>query len=181
MVFKKFFKKDKDEGPDPTAITLANLKKGYFVDYDLMTWEVTACNKYDWGAGEFSYEWQLTSSDETIFLEREVDDEDFWSIGRKIPFRKLPSGIREHIHEHEDPPDEIQYEGKTYYLEEMSGGHFYPDSKSEHYELLSWDYEDESGKNLLSIEQWGEDDFSASIGEPVFEYQFTNITIRDQI
>ena len=35
------------------------------------------------------------------------------------------------------------------------------------------------GKKYLGIEQWGENDFEASLGEPVEEYQFTNILPRE--
>ncbi|ETR73312.1 MAG: hypothetical protein OMM_07014 [Candidatus Magnetoglobus multicellularis str. Araruama] len=108
-------------------------------------------------------------------MERSVDDDETYIISRKIPFRKLDSSIRSHIKAHEDPPDEIVYDNKTYYLEESAGGYFYPGGKNESHELLSWTYEDDSGDHLLGIEQWGETDFSSWVGEPVEEYQFTNI------
>ena len=36
-------------------------------------------------------------------------------------------------------------------------------------------YEDESGEKYLAIEQWGETEFEASLGQPVEEYQFSDI------
>ena len=158
-----------------TDLRLDQIKPGYYLDYDLKTWEVKAYNKYDWGSGEISDEWHLVCADDAIFLEREVDDEETWSISRKISFNKLGKSIRSHILEHEDPPEEINYENRTYFLEDSAGGNFYPDGKSTSYELISWTYEDESGDNLLGIEQWGEEDFTAWVGESVEYYQFTNI------
>ncbi len=176
MGIKDFFKKKKPKGPDPiTELTLAKLQAGYYVDYDMKTWEVTAYNIYDWGPGDIAHEWQLKGIDDTIYLERECEDEEYWSISRKIPINRLGSGIKEHIIAHEDPPDEISYEDTTYYLEESGGGHFLKGGKGPGKELLKWDYEDESGKKYLSIEQWGENDFEASAGMPAEEYQFTNI------
>ena len=174
MGWKNLFGK-KDQEEILTDISLSQIKPGYFLDYDLKTWEVKAYNSYDWGAGDVSDEWHLVSADDAVFLERDVDDEETWIITRKIPFKKLGHSVRSHIKENDDPPDEITYENTTYYLEENAGGYFHPDGKSTSYELLSWTYEDESGEQLLGIEQWGEDDFSAWIGNPVEAYQFTNI------
>jgi len=176
MSWKDLFKKKKQKEPDPlTDLTLANLQKDYFVDFDMKSWKVSEHHYYDWGSGDLSYEWQLQTHDETIYLEREADDEDYWSISRKLPMTRLGSQIKQKILEDEDPPDEIEFEGTTFYLEETSGGRFYKNGKSPGHDLVSWDYEDESGKKYLSIEQWGETDLEASIGESVEEYQFTNI------
>jgi hypothetical protein len=62
----------------------------------------------------------------------------------------------------------------------MAGGHFYKDGTGPGQELLEWCFEDESGKKLLTIEQWGEDEFEAFIGEQVEEYQFSNILPRER-
>ena len=82
MGFKDLFKKNKPQ-PDPLReLTLSNLKVGYFLDYDLKTWEVTAYNVYDFSEGDKTHEWQLKSSEETVYLELESDDADYWSWSR---------------------------------------------------------------------------------------------------
>ena len=180
MGIKDFFKKKKND-LDPLAdLSLTNLKKGYLVDYDLKTWEVVASNYYDWGDGDISYEWQLKSVDEVVYLEKESDDEEEWSLNRKINFSRLGPNIKEQIVETGDPPDEIVFEGMTYYREETAGGHFFKDSQGPGKEVLRWSYEDDSGRCYLGIEQWGEADFDAAAGEPVEEYQFINILPRKQ-
>lgn len=178
MGWKDFFgkKKTSPHEPDPLKdLTLAKLAVGYYVDYDLKTWEVAAYNTYDWGDGDITYEWQLKSADETLYLEREPDDEDFWSVSAKIPLNRLPEGIDRHIIDNGDPPDEIVFEGQTYYLESSGGGHFYKDGRGEGHPLIQWEYEDDEGENYVSIEQWGEKRFEAALGRAVEEYQFTNI------
>lgn len=176
MSWKDFFRKKPTDAPDPLKdLTLSKLQVGYFVDFDMKTWEVTAKHYYDWGSGVITHEWQLKSVDETIYLERASDDEDEWSISRKIPIGRLGSGIKEHINAHEDPPGQIVFEDTTFYLDESAGGHFHKDGKGPGQELIAWDYIDESEKKYLSIEQWGETDFEASVGEAVEDYQFTNI------
>lgn len=182
MGWLDFFKSNKEIDP-LKDLTLSKLKVGYFVDYDMKTWEVTACNHYDWGSGDLTYEWQLKSADETIYLEREPDDEDYWCVSRRISIRQLGAQLADYIVEHGDPPEQIEYQGKMYDLDETGGGHFYQ-SHSRHEsqegkELLKWDYVDDSGELLLSIEQWGETEFEAAYGEHVEEYQFTNILPND--
>ncbi len=163
-------------GPDPIAdLTLARIQVGYMIDYDMKTWQVEAYHYYDWGHGEITHEWQLKSHDDTIYLERESDDEDAWAISRKVSLGRLGAGVREHLKTNDDPPDEIVYEGVTYYLEEWAGGNFHKNGKGPAQEMLAWDYEDDTGQKFLSIEQWDEEDFEAAVGEPVEEYQFTNI------
>lgn len=181
MGIKDFFRKDKETGPDPLSdLILAKLKVGYFVDYDLKTWEVTGYNVYDWGEGDKSYEWQLKSADDVVYLERESEDEEEWSLNRKVAFSRLGSDVKKKILEGGDPPEQIDFEGTTYYMEETSGGHLREGGgEGPGKEMLRWSYEDESGRSYLGVEQWGEEDFDASIGEPVEEYQFSNILPRE--
>jgi len=176
MGWKDFFKKKAGKESAPlTDISLSELKPGYLVDWDLKTWEVASYSYYDWGDSKISHEWQLKASDETLYLEFESDDEDFWSISKKISFTELKHGIKEMIIKNGDPPDQITFKGVKYYLEESGGGHFFKNKSESGQELISWDYEDEDGKKFLTIEQWGENRFEASIGFPVEEYQFTDI------
>ncbi len=176
MGIMDFFKKDKKQEIDPLKeLTLSKLRPGYFVDWDMKTWEVAAYNIYDWGGRDFTYEWQLKSSDDTIYLEYEPDDEDFWMVCRKISFGKLGANVKNHILEHGDPPEEIVYDGTTFYLEESGGCHFLKDGKEPGQEMLQWNYEDDDGKTFVTIEQWGENSFEASRGVEVEEYQFSNI------
>ncbi len=191
MGWREFFGlRKKGRGPDDegsgvhpvdqvTDIRLSDLKVGYFLDYDLKTWEVVAYHYYDWGdGGSLTHEWQMKSADDTLYLVMESDDEVEWSIFRPIPFSRLGARVRNHIIENEDPPDEIELEGTTFHLDEFGGGKFFRNGKGAGVEFLVWDYEDDAGERYLSIEQWDEEDFEASLGAAVEEYQFTNILPR---
>ncbi|PIE70444.1 MAG: hypothetical protein CSA22_07765 [Deltaproteobacteria bacterium] len=173
-----FFSKKKADGDELlTDVPLEKLKTGYYLDYDMKTWQVTNAATYNWGDADISYEWQLTAADDVIYLELTRDDADEWCITRKVPFGKLGEAVVSHMKTNEDPPAEITFDGVTYYQEEMGGGQYInldknPESGSE---LLRWDYCDDSGDRILSIEQWGENDFEAAVGEMVEAYAFTNI------
>ena len=73
MGWKDFFglgkKKVRKEEPDLISdLSLAKLKKGWFVDFDDKSWQVEAYNYYDWGSRDITHEWQLKSHDDTIYL-----------------------------------------------------------------------------------------------------------------
>ncbi len=171
-----FSKKKEPEASDSiTNLSLSKLKKGYFLDYDLKSWEVKAASYYDWGDEDLSQEWQLVSHDETMYLEREFDDEEYWSVSSKISLTDIDSGLRNHIVKNDDPPDHISFNGVDYTLDESCGGHFYLENGVQGRKILSWNYVDSSGDLYLSIEQWGETEFEASTGKKVMDYQFTNI------
>ncbi len=180
MGFTDFFRRKKKQEPafDPlTDLVLSKLKPGYLLDYDLKSWIVKRYNVYDWGDGMITEEWEIKSGNETCYLDREEDDEVELTLSRRLPFKKLdPDGsIARAITKNDDPPGELSYEGKSYYLEESGGGYFQRDGKGIGTEFLTWNFEAESGEEFISIEQWGENDFSASIGIYVEEYQFSNI------
>ncbi|MBF0225890.1 MAG: DUF4178 domain-containing protein [Desulfobacterales bacterium] len=173
---KSLFKVHEIKSPDPiSGLLLSTLKKGYCVDYDLKSWLVTAKNHYDWGDGDITYEWQLKSADDTIYLERDPDDEDVWTVSKKINFASVDPTIKERFATHEDPPEKIVFENNTYYLEETGAGKFYSDKNMTGLPLIKWDFADDFGINFISIEQWGEHEFEASTGIKVEEYEFDNI------
>ena len=61
---KLFGKKDAQPETDPLHdLTLAHLKVGYLLDYDLKTWEVKSHNRYDFD-GTRSDEWELDAGDD---------------------------------------------------------------------------------------------------------------------
>jgi hypothetical protein len=173
-----FFKKKRK--PDPLAgLTLRGIRPGFFVDYDMKTWEVTAYSAYDWGDGDLTYEWQLKSHDETIYLEREPDDEDYWTISRKVPVSKIGDTVLDRIIADDDPPEEIVVDSRRYTLDESGGGHYFRNAEGigteTGRELIKWDFIDDSETATLTIERWGEKEFEVSMGTPVEEYQFTDI------
>lgn len=175
MGWKDWFQKE-DEPVDPLAdLVLAKLRVGYLVDYDLETWTVTAHNRYDFGEGYGAEEWELSAGDRRLYLEREEDDGVAWGLYRKVSVGALEGNVRRHIQDHDEAPDQVRHQGVTYFLDESGGGYMTPEGSRERQGFLYWDYEDEDGERYLTVEQWGEAEVEASLGEAVEEYQFSNI------
>ncbi|MBT5550444.1 MAG: DUF4178 domain-containing protein [Nitrospina sp.] len=177
MVFN-FFKKKKEELQKEEFriedLVLSKLKTGFMVDYDMKTYRVTACNKYQWNEGGVSDEWELKGGSETWFLERsEEDGEVEWSLCRKLPISQLEGDIAGEIERNEDPPEQVVFQDKQFQFEEDDIGEFFREGSSEGLSFVSWDYEYE--EEFLTIEQWGETKFDMQVGFTVEEFQFTNI------
>jgi hypothetical protein len=176
MGIKDLFKSRDDEQLDPLKdLVLSKLRVGYMLDHDMKTWQVTAYHKYDFGGRYETEEWELTSGREKCYLERSQDDEVEWTLTKKIPIAAIEGNVKQSIIDHDDPPDQIVYKGKTYYLEESGPGYFLENGVPPRKEFIYWEFIDEEEDQCISIEQWGETDFEAAHGDYVEEYQFSNI------
>lgn len=176
MGLMDFFKKEDKDAFDPLRdLELSKLRVGFYLDFDLKTWEVKSLNTYDFGEGYATDEWELVSGREKWFLERSEDDEVEWSFSKKIPIGAIEGQVRQHIIDHEDPPEQIVCKGKTYYLDESGSGRMYENGKGTPKEFIYWDFIDDDDEHFVTIEQWGETEFEASEGYYVEEYQFSNI------
>ena len=125
MGLMDFFKKeDEKDAFDPLAdLELSKLRVGFYLDYDMKTWEVTAYNKYDYD-GYITNEWELTTGREKWYLLRSEDDEVEWALCKKIPIGAL-GDVRKTIVETEDPPSEISHDDIKYFLDESGPGQMY--------------------------------------------------------
>lgn len=175
------FKKKKEPDYDPLNITVEHLKKGFILEYDLKTWEVTAEYTYDWGDNCFSKEFQIKSGNDVLYLSIEKDDELELTLTRKIKIRELEANIPEHIAQYEKPPKNIAYNGETYLLDGESPGYFHDedDKKDTWIEFISWDYYNKAETAYLCVEQWGENEFEAAEGKLIKPFEISNILPKE--
>ncbi len=178
MAFGWFKKKKEEESKrlyDPTRVTVKDLVKGAFLDYALETWEVKAVYEYDWGDNFFSNEFQLSTAEDSIYLSVEEDGELFITVTRKIIIHDIEEDVVTYILKNETPPMKITYQGETYYRKSENIGYYRNVENEEWSELVSWTYFDRSQEKIISVEQWGEQEFEASAGKVVQEFEFSSI------
>lgn len=182
MGFFDLFRK-RDEAKlelDPLQdLVLAKLRVGFLVDYDLKTWQVTAHHLYDFNDGEKAEEWELTAGRQKRYLELVREDGESWTLSKKVPFGVLGEKVRQYILEHDDPPQQVSYQGTTFYYDAAAAGYLVPGGQEPRQALIKWEFLDEDEERFLTIEQWGETEFEAAVGESVEEYQFTTILPGD--
>ncbi len=170
-IFKK-----KEPHYDSTNIRVQDLDVGFVFEYDLSTWEVQAIYEYDWGENYFTREFKVSNGSLTRYLAIEEDDELEISLTKKIKVRALDENLPEVLMNQQQPPKKIIHEGVTYLLESEAPGYFHDIAKGDQWEeFRSWDFEDEEGQKILTIEQWDEKEFEASIGIVIKEFEISNI------
>lgn len=173
-----FFKKKKDVKID---YELTDLNVGFVFEYDLETWVVKESYEYDWGNESFSYEHKVTNGKDTLYLAVEVDDELYITLSKKVPTAKIVEGLSKYVSENKQPPEKLEYDGKTFYFDEESAGYYRDMSKGtgrdddDWTEFISWDYYDEDEEYNINIEQWDEKSFEVSYGKMLKAFQISNI------
>lgn len=178
--FFKRKKKKEDERPDydVTNLKVTDLRVGFTFDYDFKTWVVKEEYEYDWGDYEFTYEYRILSEDEEMFLSVEDDDGLVLTLSSRIKAARLDPEIFDRIEDKGKPPRKIHHEGTAFFRESESPG-FYRDTakqtREQSAEFVAWEYYDESETQILTIEQWDEDDFEVSIGKVIQEDEISNL------
>jgi hypothetical protein len=167
-----WFKKKNSEALE---YTMANLARRCIFDYDDISWEVKAIHVYNWEDKSTTSEYECHSSSETIYIEKDEDEERSWLVSRKRNAHEINNLAIDMIRENSKAPARMEFEGRMYHLEDDSAAFFLKDGKGDEQELLVYDYEDDSEDYSLAIEQWGDSAFTASCGEYVEEYKFSNI------
>lgn len=171
-----FGKKEKKEEVDPLDIKLTQMKKGYILDYDLSSWEVKEVYNYDWGDHFFSREFKIFNGKDTRYLHVEEDDELELELSQKVKPTTIDPDLPDYIAQHGHPPKKINFKGVNYFLESESPGYFNEEGKADQWaEFITWNYYDEEEVNTLSIEQWGDREFDASVGKVLKAFEISNI------
>ncbi len=174
------FLKKKEEPPkyDVTNMKVTDLDEGFVFEYNLKSWVVKEVYKYDWGKNNFTKEYLIDAGDEKAYLSVAEEGELYLTVTKDIKIQKLGNGLRENISRTNKAPEQLAYEGETYYLDEDSAGYFNDITKGTGYweELVSFDYLNEEEDKCLSITQWDERNFDASAGLVIKEFEISNIT-----
>lgn len=176
-----FTKKKKEPDYDPLDVKVTELAEGFIFEYDMESWVVKEAYEYDWGNNFFSKEYKVDNGTEQLFLSVEDDDELELILSKKIKLSMIEPDFQEKLEEKNKAPKKITYKGTKYYLDTESEGFFRvlkKDVKREEADwdrLISWDYYDENDEQVLSIEQWGDNEFEASLGKCLKVHQISNI------
>ena len=117
-------------------------------------------------------EWEITAAGEQRFLERA---DGAWSLSRKISIGDIGGDVRQHILDHEEPPERIVFEGTEFTLDASYSGQMLPDGTGAGRDVIRWEFLDGTETTFVGVEQWSETEFAAAAGFVVEDYQFTHI------
>jgi hypothetical protein len=175
---KKFFGK---EDEPKTDLTLFQMKKGYFVDYFMQSWEVKEHAEYDFDGAGIGTEYLIDNGSEKQYLfVMEKGTENEVSLAKSIALNKIDSRIRTNIIEFDKSPHSFFYEDEEYFLFEASSGHYkqYDEGDDDWAQFVMYDYRNKEEDKFVSISRWSETELEAAAGTFVKDYEFSNIIPR---
>jgi len=171
---KKFFSPDKPK----IDLTLADLKKGFILDYFMESWEVKSHGEYSYDGGSYASEFLIDCGNKKHFLYVEEDDmlADV-TLSISVPMNAIDTSLRSIIQKTDEAPDSFEFEGETYYFVECSSGLYkdYGQKQEEAVEFVMYDFKNKTEDKIVSIVRWSETDFEASKGYTVKKVEFSNI------
>lgn len=152
------------------STNVLNLKIGDGFEYDQKFWIIIKSFEYNWGDYK-SLEFELECFGEIAFLEVELEDEMYMTFSYELDFNYLDKYLSEKISSN-NIPQNIKYNNKMFFFDEESEGTCLNLQTGENDKVFCIDFYDKNDVNLISIEQWGQDDFTASYGKRVYEQDF---------
>ncbi|WP_409252355.1 DUF4178 domain-containing protein [Bacillus sp. SCS-153A] len=167
-ILKKLFGKKEKAVPVVKERNVFTIEVGDIVAYDLEDYEVVGKLTYN----DHGFEWtayQLESPGRTVWLSAEMDDQVYLGIYEKVKL-KLSEPL----------PEEIEYEGTRYYLDESGTARVKGEGRGQNVNGMScryFDYEDEEEEKFLSVEIWGSE-IEASSGYEINEYEIKIIASK---
>jgi hypothetical protein len=176
-IFDIFKKKSTEIEPefDYTNLTVFDLSRGAVFDYKLNSWVVEEEYEYDWGNEYFTQEFIISDGKERFNMHVEDDEGVEIAITTKVPLRNLSGDIAKEIELNQKPPSTILYNDITYYRENEYPGYHKKDRSQRSFEVIMWLYLTEDEEKLINIEQWGESEFTAKVGQYISPREISNI------
>lgn len=172
-----FFKKKREPSYDVTNLGLQDLDFDFIFDYDMKSWVIKEVYEYDWSNNNFSHEYKIDSGDEVAFLSIEDSSDLVITLTKAIKIRKIDEDIAKMVTDSKKAPQQLHFEGETFYMSSESAGYFRDcGKKTEDWEeLFSWEYFNENEDKIISITQWDEHTFDAFAGIVLAPHQISNI------
>ncbi len=155
-----------------------SLDKGCTFKYGYSTWTVLENYEYDWGEGAFSKEYKVSDGQAMRYLAVEEEEgEPEVVFYEEIPREEFEKSLPKPLHDGQEMPKSLFFNGRGYFFDEESLGYFCDLSQQpENWEeFIAWDFYDKTEKYVLSIEQWDEDEFEVFYGEVVEAYEIRDI------
>ncbi|HZG73551.1 MAG TPA: DUF4178 domain-containing protein [Chondromyces sp.] len=156
----RLFKREKAV-PKVQERTVLNLQVGDIVSYDLQDYQVVGKLRYN----DSGYTWdayQLQGDTGTIWLGVELDDELELGIYKTVK-----------LHLSEPIPKKVNYDGRTYHLEEQGTAHVTGEGRGQNVhgkQVKYFDFADPSEEHFLSVEVWGTE-VEVSYGYEIEEFE----------
>ena len=140
-------------------------------DYDDLDFDVDRKHRYDSG-GDESFELSGLYRGRRVFLEVSEDDQiSVILYAGEVKTELHDLGLSEEdltrMDENQDRAEVCEYDGKRWNFQESGEAHFFREEGSSGDGFYSWDFWEESGDHVLSVQKWEGEPFEVSLGRVV--------------
>lgn len=179
MVFKRLFKIFKAEkGGSSVDYTIKDIKKGFIVEYDLVSWEAIEEFEYDWGGNYKGKEWTLFDGKNEIYLYYATFPSEEISVSKRLNMMKELPDIREDVFHKDEPRTSFAYDRKTWSIVDESPGLMINKDTKEEQEIISWTFNDPNESETITIVRSGEKTVDGYRGKYIQNFEVSNILPR---
>ncbi len=140
-------------------------------DYEDLNFDVDRKHRYDSG-GDESFELSGLYRGQRVFLE--VSDDDQISVvlnAGKVKPELHELGLNEEdlarVDENQDRAEVCEYDGRRWNFQESGEVQFFREEGSTGEGFYSWEFRDQSGARVLSVQKWEGEPFEVSLGQVV--------------
>ena len=162
------------------TLTLATLRRGDMVDFDLESWLVGAQTRLEYGEGpgvsRWADDWELSSGTRKIRLHRDkIGGDAHLHVLEAMELDAIDTPIRDEVVNAGDPPAQIYVQGEPFFRDhECFAGFMHREDRTSD-GLIYWIYKGVHPGAEIRVEQVGEFTVRAFVRQAVQEHQFSNL------
>lgn len=128
-------------------------------------WLIKKIIEYNWGESLISYDYILDDGKEIVYLGVEKsNDKLLLSIKNDIAVEKIDTQLKDYINKNEVPPRLLNYSGIQFMFDRESVGKSRLENSNDWTDITVWEYSDKNISNVLTIEQYSDNEIFTSIG-----------------
>lgn len=167
---------------DPANLSVGNLKKGFLVDYALLTWLVVDEYQYDFWDNTTEKAFRIVSENDNsmdiLYLHLRLHESfALVHVGNIVNIHSIDESLQRYILAERNTPNIIFYKGKAYFKESSQQGIFFHLTQpSQHAKkVYSWEFLDEQRTLFLRIQWIDGQEFLCLHGKIVSKEAFSEI------
>jgi hypothetical protein len=176
-IFKGLFGK-KEPKPEPKIdFAIIDLKKGFILEYDFLTWEVKETAIYNWSNGSKELEFEITDGKDQRYLNYSPEGKKA-SIYWEEQLNKIWAGAKAKcLNDSIATDDTFNYDNRTFRF--FAKGTANVDGSAESYGLQNWLFESDCQEYLVSFNKYEDDSMDAYVGKRLKKHEVSNILPRE--
>lgn len=162
------------------TLTLATLRRGDMVDFDLESWLVGAHTRLEYGEGpgitRWADDWELSSGTRKIRLHRDMIGGDaHLHVFEPLALDEIDTPIRDEVVNAGDPPAQIFVRGEPFFRDhECFAGYMHREDRTRD-GMIYWIYKGVDPGAELRVEQVGDFTIRAMVRQSAQEHHFSHL------